>query len=437
MGGVILLSISEYQLINKLLEDKDYSLLVDNMLTEEHFTQAREEYNYIINFYDNYKSVPDKETFTAKFPKFDYFKVSQPISSIVDALREQALFRRAVNVLNHSTELFENDAVAGAEFLLSKIEELRPQVEFSCTDILHDDKRYKEYINNKDNSDDNYIPLPFSELNDTLGGYQKGEELFFWLGRSGYGKTQVLTMSIAHASKLGYNIGVISPELSKNKLGFRIDSCLGHFSNTALNAGLNLDGYKEYMENLFKSDNHIYVADTDDFTSGTVKVSQIRNFILAKKLDILFIDGFEYIIPDGDIKHKTVSECMGIVSKQLFQLSKSLHIPIVCAIQARRRSGEKKGNEEDTISDSQSIYNSYGVTQSSTRIVSINRITNTNATKLCCVKNRYGLTDKEWIYNFDFDRMTFNFIPDIEDLNSTEEGKQELEETKESFKNVF
>lgn len=429
------MSISEYQLINKLLEDKDYSLLVDNMLTEEHFTQAREEYNYIVNFYENYKSVPDKETFTAKFPKFDYFKVSQPISSIVDALREQALFRRAVNVLNHSTELFENDAVAGAEFLLSKIEELRPQVEFSCTDILHDDKRYKEYLDRQNNFDSNYIPLPFSELNDTLLGYQKGEELFLWLAKSGVGKSQCIAMSVAHASDMGYRVGVISPELSKERFGLRIDSCFSHLSNTALSTGLKVDGYKEYFESIMNSDRHIFIADTSDFTKGTVTVNQIRNFIMSKQLDILFIDGMVYVKPDGDTKRMTVSECMGIVARELFQLSKEFKIPIVCAIQARRRSGEKKGNEEEVISDSESIYNSYEVTQASTRIVSINRIA--NAIKLCCVKNRYGSEGKDWIYNFDFDRMTFNFIPDIEDLNSTEEGKQELEETKESFKNVF
>ena len=156
---------------------------------------------------------------------------------------------------------------------------------------------------------------------------------------------------------------------------------------------------------------------------------------MSKQLDILFIDGMVYVKPDGDTKRMTVSECMGIVARELFQLSKEFKIPIVCAIQARRRSGEKKGNEEEVISDSESIYNSYEVTQASTRIVSINRIA--NAIKLCCVKNRYGSEGKDWIYNFDFDRMTFNFIPDIEDLNSTEEGKQELEETKESFKNVF
>ena len=51
-------------------------------------------------------------------------------------------------------------------------------------------------------------------------------------------------MSIAEAARQGYRVGVISPELSKERLGLRIDSCLGGFSNTALNTGLKIEGYK-------------------------------------------------------------------------------------------------------------------------------------------------------------------------------------------------
>lgn len=429
------MSISEYQLLNKVLEDKNYSFFTDNMLSDEHFTQAKEEYEYIKEFYEKYHSVPDKETFTAKFPKFDYFNVSQPISSIVDALREQALFRRAVNILNHSTEIFEQDATAGAEFLLANIDALRPQVEFSCTDIMHNDKRYREYLDRQNNFDTNYIPLPFQELNDTLYGYQRGEELFLWLAKSGAGKSQCVAMSVAHASNLGYRVGVISPELSKERFALRIDSCNEHFSNTALNTGLKIDGYKEYFDKIMQSDKHIFVADTEDFVKGTVTISQCRNFILSKQLDILFIDGLVYVIPDGDTKKLTLSECMGEAARQLFQLSKEFKIPIVCAIQARRRSHEKKGNEEETISDSESVYNSYQVTQAATRIISINKVA--SAIKLCTVKNRYGIEGKEWIYAFDFNRMTMDFIPDLEDLKNNETSKEELEQTKEQFKTIF
>lgn len=428
------MSISEYQLLNKVLEDKNYSFFTDNMLDEEHFTQAKEEYEYIKEFYEKYHSVPDKETFTAKFPKFDYFNVSQPISSIVDALREQALFRRAVHILNHTTEIFEQDATAGAEFLLANIDALRPQVEFSCTDIMHNDKRYREYLDRQKNNN-NYILLPFDEMNDILYGYQRGEELFLWLAKSGIGKTQVIVMSASKAANSGEVVGIISPELSKERIGLRIDSCNGHFSNTALNTGLKVDGYKEYFDSMMQSDKHIFVADDTDFPNGIVTISACRNFIISKKLDILFIDGIVYIKPDGNIKNKTMSECLGEVGRQLFKLSKELKIPIVCAVQARRRAHEKKSNEEDVISDSESIFGSYELTQSASRIVSINKVA--SAIKFVNPKNRYGIEGKEWIYSFDFDRMTANFIPDLEDLKNNETSKEELEQTKEQFKTIF
>ena len=96
------MSISEYQLLNKLLTEKDYSIITDNLISDENFDQALAEFKYITAFQEQYNEIPDKETFSAKFPNFQYFEVSQGLTSIIDDIREKTLFKKAVDEFNKS-----------------------------------------------------------------------------------------------------------------------------------------------------------------------------------------------------------------------------------------------------------------------------------------------------------------------------------------------
>lgn len=428
------MSIAELQFINKLLKDKDYSLVEDNYIGVENFSQSRDEFLFIQDFYSKYKAIPDKQTFSNKFPEFEYFTVSQPIRSIIDELREQTTFQKAVTLLNSSADIFEQDANKGVEYLLEHIHELQSTYEFQCTDIMHDRSRYDSWKERQENPSNAYINIPFSELNESLYGFQRGEELFLWLAKSGIGKTQILSMCIEKASKDKHRVGVISPELSKERLGYRIDSSRTHMSNTAMQKGLLLPNYEAYFDEIMKSDEHIFVADTSDFSSGVVTVQQCKNFVKSKKLDVLFIDGIVYVKPDGWTSKMLLSESMGLAGRQLFQLSKDLCLPVVGVVQARRRNGEKRSENEE-ISDSESLFGSYELAQATTRIVSINRLA--SGLKLVAVKNRYGKEGESWVYNYDFDKMTLTYIPDLEDIKNNSEAEKEAKESKEKFKHVF
>lgn len=179
------MSLAESQLINKILTDKDYSIVDNNYITEDYFYQFKDEFCFIRDFYKKYKCVPDKETFSSKFFDFNYFSVGQNIESIVGDLREQKLFQTAVSVINGSTELFEQDANKGVEFLLANINKLQPTIEFSCTDIMHDKSRFESWKKRQEDPDGAYIPIPLEEMNESLFGFQRGEELFLWLAKSG------------------------------------------------------------------------------------------------------------------------------------------------------------------------------------------------------------------------------------------------------------
>lgn len=104
------MSISEVQLLNIVLSDKDISVLRDNLINKEHFTEAIKEYEFIDSFYNDFGCVPDKETFIAKFPDFKLFKVEENVSAVIDRVREEDLFRKSVAVFNKASEIISVDS---------------------------------------------------------------------------------------------------------------------------------------------------------------------------------------------------------------------------------------------------------------------------------------------------------------------------------------
>ena len=39
---------------------------------------------------------------------------------------------------------------------------------------------------------------------------------------------------LAHSWQIGYNVGLISPEMSSSKIGYRFDTLIKHFNNNNL-----------------------------------------------------------------------------------------------------------------------------------------------------------------------------------------------------------
>ena len=54
---------SQFQVLNKILQTKDYSFITLNNLTAEHFFNYKAEYEFIKTHYETYHIVPDRLTF--------------------------------------------------------------------------------------------------------------------------------------------------------------------------------------------------------------------------------------------------------------------------------------------------------------------------------------------------------------------------------------
>lgn len=414
------MSISEFQILNMVLTTKDIGLLKDNLIDKDCFVEASKEYEYLTDFYNVYNCVPDKETFLASFPNFKLFTVEESSEAVINRIREENLFRKTVTVFNKASELISADANKGVQYLRSAILALEPNYSLKYTNIITQaQERYDIWEDRFKNPELNYIGMPFKELEHDLYGFRRGSELFLFLAKSSTGKSQVLTACAEYASSQGHRVGLISPEMDTLDIAYRFDTSRGHFSNKALQNGDAIVGYKKYIEELKNTNEALFVADINDF-NRQITIQKVENFIKQLKLDILFIDGLSYVKPDNITKGSTTADILGQTCVELLSLSTAMKIPIVCVVQARRRSNEKR--DEDLAPDSESIYNSYQITQVATRIVSLNRVG--PAMSFSIAKNRYGRDSgdgKVYIYNYDFDVLRWNFIPTLETADSMQE----------------
>lgn len=433
------MSINEHQLINKILTDKEYSYIPDNLLSKDNFVRTANEYEYLTAYYKEYNDVPDKTTFIDKFPDFKLFTVEEPIEAIVDRLREEALFRKSLSVFNKASELISVDANKGCEYLRASIKGLEPNYKIKTTGFNSSaEERLRVYKERQEHKDEQYIKLPpeFKEVQADMRGFKRGSDLWLILAKSSAGKSQVLSCFAASCANQGYVTGFISPEMDTMDINIRMDTYNGKFSNSAIEDGAPVKGYEEYLKSLIGKPDMLYTSDINDF-DGEITVQKIKTFCKSKKLQILFIDGIVYVKSDHYSKGMTGTEKQGQVAQELMALSTELGIPIVCVIQARRRDSDSKNKEssEESISDSESVFGSYMVSQVATRVLSINKSKDSKAITLYSGKNRKGVDRKKYIYLYDYDHLTFTFIPNLED--ASEEEKEETVKESEEFKSIF
>lgn len=223
------------QSINKILKTGNFDLVLNNNLSKEMFLQYEDEFEYIDNFYKQYGKVPDKETFLNQFPDFNLIEVTESDKYLIDKINEEYLYFKTVPVVQQVAEKLKSNSDEAVEYLLQEIPKLTSLQRTEGIDIIQNaEKRYNEYQEKLKGKDEQYITTGFEELDTIFKGFNRGEELVVLFARIGQGKSWILNKMLAHSWQIGYNVGLISPEMSATKIGYRFDTLVNHFSNKNL-----------------------------------------------------------------------------------------------------------------------------------------------------------------------------------------------------------
>lgn len=417
------------QILNKVLATKDISIIIDNNLGINYFIEYEDEYVFIREHFDNYKNVPDTETFISRFPDFELLEVTESDRYLVDAIREEYLYSKSVPVIKKAAELLKADANEASKYLQSELVNLTPNYTTPYVDIIHSNSRVEMFEDKSNNKDSWFIPTGFEELDDIIYGWQCGEEFVVIFARTGIGKSWVLVKTVQHAWKIGKNVGYVSPEMSADKIGYRFDTLNNHFSNMALVRGdtsrVSIDEYKQYNEKLAEHNNRILVSTPMDFNKQ-VTVGKLRTFVQANNLDMLAIDGITYMTDERYKRGDNKTTSLTNISEDLMALSCELKIPILVVVQSNRG-----GTEKDTP-DLEDIRDSDGIAHNATKVISLNQKEEALVMKI--KKNRDGKVGDKITYLWDIDLGEFRWMSSDDDSAPREHKEQKREEVKQEYK---
>ena len=231
--------------------------------------------------------------------------------------------------------------------------------------------------------------------------------------------TWVLTKMLHNCWKSGYNVGMIEPEMSDTKVGYRFDTLNKHFSNKDLvfgrKPGNGPDDYEHYIENLpAQSNSKFIVAHPKEF-AGDLTVSKIKQWCSAENIQVLGIDGISYIKDEKSLPGDNMTTALTHISADLMELSILLKIPVLIVVQSNRGGTEQGGKLA-----LENIRDSDGIAYSASKVVGL--YTKNDALHMQILKNRDYETGVCLVYDWDINTGKFSFLQEGEVESSTQTG---------------
>ncbi len=377
-----------------------------------------------------YGNIPDINTFAAEFPHFDFIQVNESSSYLIDKLYEDRNARKLSTLFNKIRQEFnEGDIDKAMNTYLSSMNDIAKAKHIDSIDLLRDTSRYDAFIDRADDWKKFFVKTGFPELDEIIGGWDRQEELATIVARSNMGKSWILLKCACAAAEQGLNVGIYSGEMSERKVGYRVDTLIGHISNTALTKG-NIEvqnEYKQYLDSLPNKFTGTMKVLTPNMIGGPAGVTALRAFIEKDNLDILFVD--QHSLLEDDRKAKNPVEKASNISKDLKNLQVLKQIPIISVSQQNRASTENGVGLEH-------IAQSDRIAQDSTIVLFFEQ--KEGIITMHLVKSRDSANMKDLSYAVDLNRGIFTYIPTENDaLENGDQIQNLLDEYETTEEDIF
>ena len=421
----------QLQVLNYLLDTKDVPFISQNELNVEYFSEYPKEYLFIENHLKEYNSIPDKETFIAKFPDFPVIKVNEQADYLLSELQKDKNKRKLAGIFNNVRTLLMNNDIDKAIKLFQDAQNIGNTQTVKCVDLVKDTSRYDEYVAKTQNFNQYYVTTGFKELDEIIGGWDRNEELATIVARTNVGKSWVILKCAVEACKAGLNVGIYSGEMSESKVGYRFDTLLGHISNGALTHGSEkiMIDYKKYIDELPSLVKGSLKVLTPSKINGLAGVNALRNFVERENLDILFVDQRSLLIDDRRARNPV--EIASNISMDLKTLQVMKKIPIITVSQQNRTINES-GQDTTQIAQSDRIG------QDSTIVLFLDRDkSDKTIMKMTLGKSRDSENGVSLSYKVDLNRGEFVYIGSDLEEEQEDNSKSSEDEFDNDGEDVF
>ena len=413
-------SIIELQVINYVLKNKSLSLLKDENISPNQFSDVyRDIIEYIYTHEKKYGVVPDETTIVASFNDYTPLEVNESPKYLVDKLKS---FLAYVQFGKEFVLIKKEMDDGNTDYALSLLKKSSDDALKIFTgrvglgvDITKDVSRVDEYEKRLSGDGEEMYSLGLESLDNAFGGILK-DDIMLVFARLAHGKSYLLTY-FAHAlHKQGLNVLFYSGEMEATQVGYRYDSINANFSNKSLLFGKQLDegrtteSYRRYLETLKDCDNYFKVVTPADLGGRFLNMNDVHKMVEDLKPDVIFVDQLSLM---EDIRSTKVTQDRikyGNIMADLRVLANTKRIPIIIAAQANRMSATKDEDGEFSIPEMSHISESDAIGHHCTRAVAFctNKVDESSSQmmKIAIRKNRHGGAD-EFKVTVDFEHGRF------------------------------
>lgn len=398
-------------------------------MSDKYFYNYKNEFNFIINHYKTYGVVPDKLTFLAKFPDFSYVDVSEPNNYLLEQLYNDYNRSYLADKFNKIKPMLEtdDDSSKAVDFFMKAIEDLHTGSVMTCTNLFKDTSRFDRYVERTVDQTKYYLTTGFAELDALIGGIDRENENMVISARPGQGKTQLLVKLATVASTHGLTVGIYEGEMTPDKIGYRVDTFLGHIGNKELNRGAIYvqREYEDYINRLHENAANwgdIKILTQNDVPGHTVNVNTLRTFIEQEHLDILFVDQYSLLSDTSTNSKLSEHEHIGHIAQEIKQLQVEKHIPIISVSQMNRT----KQEDGKTSPDTTQIALSDKIPQYATVVIMLEQQENKDSQSMPVklifhiTKSRDGGDNKKLTYAVNLNTGYWQFINEDQDMSEAE-----------------
>ncbi len=418
-------AVIELQTLNYIFKHNSMQIVTMNEITEQHFTLYKDHFKFIKNFYDQYKSVPSKETFQAKFGNtFEWMDVKDPDDYLVAKLDEAKLSRDVIVDFTKMRDLIKDEKTDKAVELMAAVsQKYLKQSKAEIVELVENaDIRYQNYLEKSKNNNKFFIKTGLEELDLVINGWDVLNDSVVIAGRPGFGKSWWMIFFAMHAAKQGFKVGFYSGEMEPDSIGYRFDTFLGNIPNGALTHGNESvdQQYKTFLESLSNVVQGKLFVLTPEMIGGYMTVSYCRAFMEKHDLDIMFIDQLSLMRDEKN--GRNAKEKLDNISTDLRLLQRMMKKPIIMASQLNREDVGEDGPDTKNISGSDKIG------QDATIVLFIERNPKENLVKLLLGKSRNSESGKRLTYMWEINKGILHYIPDSKDALGGKPDENSIEE---------
>lgn len=410
-------SIEELQLLNYVLEKKDWNVIQNAGIDETHFIVHKDVYEYIKDFRRANGHLPTVETVLNKFQTFETVELENT-DVVIKALKEDALHRQFKPILVSAAEgLAKKQSIETIQALHTETGRFLKSIGLSgqgYSYVGNAERRKQDYLKIHGRSENEIIGMStgFAPLDLATNGleFQEGAvDYFLVFAPTNMGKTLISSFM----NQAGWNSTLADDypayfalEQRATEIALNWDNVLARVSRLALTRGTMSaemkDRYVEFLDRLRAKKKDMVIYDLDSNGGKPYTLEEIHRILEREGHNRWTLDQLSKVrltksFSSGDLRQRLFDVSAG-VREIILDTGKPGYI----VAQANREALKRIKKDTTSNVEAEDIGEAFSIVQDASKGISIVKI-GENTFRIMVIKNRNNASGQTFLVRYDFE----------------------------------